>query len=105
MPRRWHVAADSMAGVHFKMSVRATGYVRAALIGALIVGAFAIYKAGYFGGSSKSEIGVTTKAAAALDDRLNAIAKDSDTVDLSDTQLPSVKVETVQEREFPIEKE
>jgi hypothetical protein len=80
-----------MAGVHLKMSVRATGYVRAAVIAALIVGALAIYKAGYFGGSSKSEIGVTSKADAALGDGQNAPAKNSDSVDLTDTQLPSVK--------------
>jgi cobalt-zinc-cadmium efflux system membrane fusion protein len=88
-----------------KMAVRATGYVRVAMIGALVVAALAIYKAGYFGGGSKSEIGVTSKADAALGDPQKAAAKDSDSVDLSDTQLPSVKVETVQEREFPIEKE
>jgi cobalt-zinc-cadmium efflux system membrane fusion protein len=98
---RW----GSMAGAHLKMSVRARGYVRAAAIAVLIIGALAIYRAGYFGGSPRSEVGITSKADAALDDRQNAAAKVSDSVDLSDTQLASVKVGPAQLREFPIERE
>ena len=35
----------------------------------------------------------------------NAASRDQDSVDLSDTQLASVKVEPVEEREFPVEKD
>jgi cobalt-zinc-cadmium efflux system membrane fusion protein len=53
------------------------------------------------GGGSKSGIGATSANA----DAPSAIAQNPDTVDLSDTQLASVRVEPVEERAFPIEKE
>jgi cobalt-zinc-cadmium efflux system membrane fusion protein len=77
---------------------------RAALAGAVI--AIAAVVCGAWPGSdrSQSEDGVTTSAHAALGDAANAAPQDQDSVDLSDTQLASVKVEPAQVRDFPVEK-
>jgi membrane fusion protein, heavy metal efflux system len=80
------------------------GQARAALAAALIVvGAIATW-AWHSGNSAKSEIGATTTATAAPTDT-GAPARSKDSVDLSDTQLASVKVEPVEGREFPVEKD
>jgi cobalt-zinc-cadmium efflux system membrane fusion protein len=63
----------------------------------LIVVAAAIYKLLHSGDGSRSDLGVTTQANAEL-------ANPADFVDLSDSQLPSVKVEPAQERDFPVER-
>jgi cobalt-zinc-cadmium efflux system membrane fusion protein len=68
------------------------------LVCVLIVVAAVIYKLLHSGDGAKSDLGVTTQANAEL-------ANPADAVDLSDSQLPSVKVEPVQERDFPVEKE
>ncbi len=55
--------------------------------------------------SDKPELGATTSAHADQGDASRAPARDPNSIDLSDSQLASVKVEPVQEREFPVEKE
>jgi cobalt-zinc-cadmium efflux system membrane fusion protein len=72
----------------------------AAVIGALIVVAAIVYWAWPSGNRSKPESGVATSANAP-----SATSQNQDSVDLSDSQLLSVKVEPVAEREFPVEKE
>jgi membrane fusion protein, heavy metal efflux system len=52
-----------------------------------------------------ASLGATTSATAAPNDAGAAAPHDPNSVDLSDTQLASVKVEPVAEREFPVEKE
>lgn len=71
----------------------------AAALFAVVVVAYLTWQSG--GGGSKSGIGATSANA----DAPSAIAQNPDTVDLSDTQLASVRVEPVEERAFPIEKE
>ena len=53
----------------------------------------------------KPELAATTSAYADQGDASRAPARDPNSIDLSDSQLASVKVEPVQEREFPVEKE
>jgi membrane fusion protein, heavy metal efflux system len=77
------------------------GQARAALI-ALIVVVVAAYAAWRFTHDSKTE---PAGAHAATDQNKSAKGSDKDTVDLSDSQLASVKVEPIQEHEFPVEKE
>jgi membrane fusion protein, heavy metal efflux system len=55
--------------------------------------------------SSKPELGTTARAAAEQVNTSSAPAPARDSVDLSDSQLASVKVEPVEDREFPVEKE
>ena len=62
------------------------------------------YWAWHSGYSAKTDIGATTTATAAPTET-GAPARSKDSVDLSDTQLASVKVEPVEEREFPVEKD
>src|SRR5208282_1748784 len=73
---------------------------RAVVIGALIVVAAIVYWAWPSGNRSKPEAGAATSANAP-----SAASQNQDSVDLSDSQLLSVKVEPVAEREFPVEKE
>ena len=54
---------------------------------------------------AKSELGATTSAHADQGDASSAPARDRDSVDLSDSQLASVKVEPVEEHAFPVEKQ
>jgi cobalt-zinc-cadmium efflux system membrane fusion protein len=83
------------------MALRITSSrARAAVIGALIVVAAIVYWAWPSGNRSKPESGVATSANAP-----SATSQNQDSVDLSDSQLLSVKVEPVAEREFPVEKE
>jgi membrane fusion protein, heavy metal efflux system len=77
---------------------------RAALAGAVIAVTAIVYWAWPSSDHSKSEVGVTTSAHAALGDAPNAAPQDQDSVDLSDSQLASVKVEPAQVRDFPVEK-
>jgi membrane fusion protein, heavy metal efflux system len=73
---------------------------RAVVIGALVAVAAIAYWAWPSGVRSKAEIAATTSAKVP-----SATSQNRDSVDLSDSQLASVKVEPVEEREFPIEKE
>jgi cobalt-zinc-cadmium efflux system membrane fusion protein len=83
---------------------------RANSAGVAAVAALLVATGGYFfvqfGGSPKSELGAaTTNANAQGAPTRPATSGGSPTIDLSDSQLASVKVEPVGEREFPIEKE
>src|SRR5437588_12258490 len=78
--------------------------ITAAVALAAVAGAY------FFGlfGSSKSELGPpTTNAQAQAPGPANrgGVPLEANSVELSDSQLSSVKVEPVTEREFPIEKE
>jgi len=79
--------------------------INSRLSAGLAVALFAVVVVAYWmwqpSGGPKSGIGATSANA----DAPSAIAQNPDTVDLSDTQLASVKVEPVEERVFPIEKE
>ena len=56
-------------------------------------------------GASKPDLGAIASANAELSDAISAAAHGRDSVDLSDSQVASVKVEPVEDREFPVEKE
>jgi membrane fusion protein, heavy metal efflux system len=79
--------------------------VTAAIIGALIFAAVVVYWSWRPGDGSRSPIGATTAANAERSEPPPEAARDRNSVDLSDTQLAAVKVEPVEEREFPVEKE
>jgi len=87
------------------MAARVKINSRAAIIGVLIVGAVAVYRWASSGGEPNAPLDVAPKADAALADSQDAGAVNGNTVELSQTQLASVRVEPVQEREFPVEKE
>jgi cobalt-zinc-cadmium efflux system membrane fusion protein len=55
--------------------------------------------------SAKPELGASTRANTELSNTSNAPAREKDSVDLSDSQLASVKVEPAEARDFPVEKE
>lgn len=82
------------------------GWAGAAII-AVIVIAVAAYGARHFGLSSTSELGTAARANAEAGKTANQSAKDKDSnsIDLSDSQLASVKVAPVEEHDFPNEKE
>ena len=82
----------------------ASSRARAAVTAVLIAVAAFAYWAWHSGYSTKTDIGATTNANAEPTDA-GAAARSTDSVDLSDTQLVSVKVEPVEEREFPVEKD
>ena len=73
---------------------------RAVVVGLLVVVAAAAYWAWPSGVRPKAEIGATASA-----NPPSATAQPRDSVDLSDSQLASVKVAPVEDREFPAEKE
>src|SRR5271169_4639905 len=73
--------------------------VRAAVVAALLAVAVVAYWTLRPGDTPKLGAGAPQAAAQ------NAAAREQDGVDLSDTQLASVKVEPVEEREFPVEKD
>ncbi len=77
---------------------------RAALATALIAVVAIAYWAWHSGYSEKTDIGAATSANAAPNDT-GVSTRSADSVDLSDTQLASVRVEPVEEREFPVEKD
>ena len=78
---------------------------RALVAVALIVFGLAGYGAWRLKAGSTPELGATTSASAEQSAAPNAPARDRNSVDLSDSQLASVKVEAVEAHEFPIEKE
>ncbi len=83
------------------MALRITSNrAKAAVIGALIAVAVIVYWAWPSGDRSKSEPGATPSANAP-----SAASHNQDSVDLSDSQLASVKVEPVEDHEFPVEKQ
>jgi cobalt-zinc-cadmium efflux system membrane fusion protein len=87
------------------MELRIAGSrAKAAVTVALIAMAVIAYWVWHANDSAKTDIGATTNANAEPSDA-GALKKSTDSVDLSDTQLVSVKVEPVQEREFPVEKD
>src|SRR5271170_50342 len=86
------------------MSSRMTdGRAKVALFGTLIAVAIAAYGAWRLMEGSRSDLG-TTSANAEQSDASAAPARDRNSVDLSDSQLASVRVEPVEDREFPVEK-
>jgi cobalt-zinc-cadmium efflux system membrane fusion protein len=77
---------------------------RVAAVAALIGIAAVIFWRVHSYYSTKTEIGATTNANAEPTDS-GSPARSKDSVDLSETQLASVKVEPVEEREFPLERD
>ncbi len=77
---------------------------RVAII-ALIVIAAAAYGAWRWSEGTKHEASAATRANAEVSKTAPAPAPTKDTVDLSDSQLASVKVEPIEDRDFPQEKE
>jgi cobalt-zinc-cadmium efflux system membrane fusion protein len=86
------------------MTIRPTINTRAAVVGVLIIGALAIYGWMHFRGESQSNLAVTSKADAAVNDT-GSTSANGNNLELSDSQLAAVKVEPVDLREFPVEKE
>jgi membrane fusion protein, heavy metal efflux system len=82
----------------------ATRRLAAAALGALIAIALLIYWSWPSGEGAKPDIGATAARAAAGDTAASA-RHDPDSVDLTDAQLTAVKVEPVETREFPVEKQ
>jgi cobalt-zinc-cadmium efflux system membrane fusion protein len=81
------------------------GRARAAIIAVLIAILVVAYGAWRLSQSAKPELGAPTRANTELSNTSNAPAREKDSVDLSDSQLASVKVEPVEARDFPVEKE
>ena len=81
-----------------------TGRARAAII-ALLAIAVVAYGAWWFSQGSKPEAGAAARGGAESSDAAKGSSRAKDSVDLSDSQLASVKVEAVEEHEFPVEKE
>jgi cobalt-zinc-cadmium efflux system membrane fusion protein len=79
--------------------------MRIAAVSAAVVVAVAGYWWCRSSDDAKSYVGATTPANAALSDAPSASAGTPNSIDLSDTQLASVKVAPVEEREFPVEKQ
>jgi cobalt-zinc-cadmium efflux system membrane fusion protein len=73
----------------------------ATVVAALFVAAIIGYWSWHSGGTSNSGLGATSANA----DAPNPAPPAADSVDLSDSQLASVKVEPVEERDFPAEKQ
>jgi membrane fusion protein, heavy metal efflux system len=73
--------------------------------GFVIAAAVVVYWFWHSGGVSTSQVSATSPANAALSDASNASAVDKDSVELSESQLASVKVAPIEEREFPVEKD
>ncbi len=78
---------------------------RAAVTGVLIALAVVLYLAWRSGDSAKPPLGPATAANAEISDGRPTPAHDRDSVDLSDAQLAWVKVEPVEDRDFPRQKE
>jgi membrane fusion protein, heavy metal efflux system len=72
----------------------------AAIAAALFALVLAVYWASHSGDTLRGGSGVTRSSAEAASG-----ARDPDSIDLSDAQLSAVKVEPVEERDFPVEKE
>lgn len=78
--------------------------ITAGAVGALIGVALLLYWTWPSGEAAKPDIGGTA-AHAAPNDAAAAARHDPDSVDLTDAQLTAVKVEPVEAREFPVDKE
>jgi membrane fusion protein, heavy metal efflux system len=78
---------------------------RAGLAIACIAVALAAYGVWRWSENPKTDLGATTTASAEQSKGANTPPHDPNSIDLSDTQLASVKVEPIEEREFPVEKE
>ena len=74
-------------------------------IGALVAVVVAASGAWHFGLTSKPELGGQAHADTTTGEPKTASTGDKDSVELSDSQLDSVKVVPLEEREFPVEKE
>jgi membrane fusion protein, heavy metal efflux system len=72
----------------------------ATIVAALFVAVVLGYWSWHSGGAADSGLGATSANA----DAPNLSPRAADSVDLSDSQLASIKVEAVEERDFPIEK-
>jgi cobalt-zinc-cadmium efflux system membrane fusion protein len=72
---------------------------------ALIAFGLAAYGAWRLSAGSTPELAATTSANAEQSSAPSAVARDRNSVDLSDSQLASVKVGAVEAHEFPVEKE
>jgi membrane fusion protein, heavy metal efflux system len=81
-----------------------TGQARATIM-ALLAIAVVAYGGWRFSQSSKPELGAATRANAELNPASNTPAQAKEAVELSDLQLASVKVEPVEDHDFPVEKE
>jgi len=77
----------------------------AALAAAALAVVFAFYLVGRPGDGLQSGLGAAVPANAEGAGPPSGAARDPDSVDLSDSQLASVKVEPLAEREFPVEKQ
>jgi len=75
------------------------------LVGALAAASIIAYGAQHWSGGSRPELTTTTNASAEQSNTPDAPAPDRDSLNLSDSQLAAVKVEPVEEHEFPVEKE
>jgi membrane fusion protein, heavy metal efflux system len=82
-----------------------SGRMRAAVIGAVIAAGVIAYWAWRSGIGLKSDVTAATSANAQLPNAPTAASREPDSVDLSDSQLGSVRVAPVAERDFPVEKE
>jgi len=76
-----------------------------AVAGGIVAAAIVAYWALHTGNDTNASLGPTTSASAAPSDTGAATPRDPNSVDLSDAQLASVKVEPAAEHEFPVEKE
>jgi cobalt-zinc-cadmium efflux system membrane fusion protein len=83
------------------MALRTPNGRLSATVGAVLAVAAIAYWAWHSGEGSKADLGAKSANAEAP----NAVPKNPDSVDLSDSQLDSVKVAPADEREFPVEKE
>ena len=81
-----------------------TGRARAAII-ALLAIAVVAYGAWRFAHDPRPETGAATRGGGEINAPSNAPAQEKDSVELSDTQLAFVKVEPVEDQEFPVERE
>lgn len=78
------------------------GRSRAVLAGAAIALVLLVYGVWRWSHSAQPELAATTSASAALNE---APAPPQDSIDLSDSQLASVKVEPIEDHDFPVEKQ
>ena len=75
--------------------------LRVAVVGAVVIAALVVYRTWPSPEGVKSDLRATSPADAAVS---AATAANQDSIDLSDSQLAAVKVEPVQEHDFPVEK-
>jgi membrane fusion protein, heavy metal efflux system len=77
---------------------------KAAVAGVVLAGALATYGFLHFRGESKPDLAVASKADAAVTDA-SSTSVNGNNLELSESQLAAVKVEPVELRAFPVEKE